>query len=52
MVLRLAGARARRLPFGMADIAVPVLLVLGLATRLAAFGLLMMTMVIPLTMAR
>lgn len=34
---------------GMAEIALPVLLVLGLATRFAAFGLLLMTLVIQLT---
>jgi putative oxidoreductase len=34
---------------GSAEILLPILLVLGLATRLAAFGLLLMTLVIQLT---
>lgn len=34
---------------GLAEIALPILLVLGLGTRLAAFGLLIMTAVIQLT---
>ncbi|TIM62551.1 MAG: DoxX family protein, partial [Mesorhizobium sp.] len=34
---------------GSAEILLPILLVLGLATRLAAFGLLVMTLVIQLT---
>ena len=34
---------------GSAEIVLPVLLVLGLATRLAAFGLLLMTIVVQLT---
>lgn len=34
---------------GVAEILLPIILVLGLATRLAAFGLLMMTLIVQLT---